>query len=302
MLSQQLAAAHQPSPRLVPLPPSLSPSPVIAHGQGTPLALPPPSPALSEMGFPAFDDSPSTLQDSTFNFAQHHQFEDPPEESPTLASSVAEERADLAPLDPPPSLGADYHLPPSPTSLITSASSQMDVSLSDYSPSPSIASVRMAQLVTRLPPHRMLPAANDPSRLSVATSQSGTTSSRLSITESDEEEEGATVFGARRLSRPAPPVRRGSSPTLRTSQAGKQTPKASLDVHKGAVDSVQLKAALEVKSAQQQQSSMVKSASETSVSSWRENLDSAVRVITADEADPSVLPASDSMMRMKSIL
>ncbi|ORY92809.1 hypothetical protein BCR35DRAFT_298359 [Leucosporidium creatinivorum] len=288
---QQQLPVHQPSPRLVPLPPSLVPSPNLSTNSSS-LALPPPSPALSDSGFSAFETSPMSMQDATFNFAQHfntlHQFDDPPEEpTPTLAQESE------APLDPPPTLLGE-HLPPSPTSFVPSLNSLASTDLSDYSPSPSIASVRMAQLVTRLPPHRMV--NDDPSRLSVATSQSTRSSLRMSVTETDGEEEG-TVWDAKRLSRPVKSATRSASAPLEQLTAAVEKEE---QVCKDAVDPAMLHTALEVEGAKSQ--GMIKSNSEGSVSSWKDNLDAAVREMSAGDVDPAIRPEADAMTRMKSLL
>lgn len=226
-----------------------------------------------------------SMQDATFNFAQHfdaqHQFDDPPEEPPALVQESE------APLDPPALLGD--HLPPSPTSFIPSLAS---TDLSDYSPSPSVASVRMAQFVTRLPPHRML-NGDDPSRLSVATSQLTRSSLRMSVTETDEEEEG-TVWDAKRLSRPA--TKPASAPLEQLMAAVDK----EAQTRKGVVDPTRLHTAVEVEGAKSQ--SMVKSSSEGSVASWKDNLDTAVREMTAGDTDPAIRPGADAMTRMKSLL
>lgn len=236
-----------------------------------------------------------SMQDATFNFAQHihaqDQFDDPPEE----ATAVALAQESEAPLDPPRSSLLGDNLPPSPTSFVPSLNSLASADLSDYSPSPSIASVRMAQLVTRLPPHRML-NGDDPSRLSVATSQSTRSSLRMCVTETDEEEEG-TVWDAKRLSKPIKPATRSASAPLEQATAAE---KKENQGRKEAIDPAELHIALELEGAKPQR--MVKSSSEGSVASWKDNLDAAVREMTAGDVDPAIRPEADAMTRMKSIL
>ncbi|GAA6062836.1 hypothetical protein JCM10212_002474 [Sporobolomyces blumeae] len=127
--------------------------------------VPPPSPALSDSGFSTFVDSPATVHSPLFNYAQHQHFDD---------EAVTPEVPDAGPFDEPrpPSFLAietDLDRPPRVGSppLLASPSTNTET-FSDCSPSPSIASVRMAKLAPV--PHRRIARPPEASRLSVASS------------------------------------------------------------------------------------------------------------------------------------
>jgi hypothetical protein len=229
------------------------------------------------------------MQSPTFNFAQHHQFDDMPDDE------ASPERETTTSLNPRPSV-LSSQLPRSSSSLIDG--------FSDYSPSPSVASVRMAQLVTRLPSRRTVSVAGASSRLSIDTNQSSTTSGDT-VDDIEQEEEG-TVWDARLLKQP----QRMATPHFSTrvigpvgGGAGKGAQQESAEGGaKVAVDAFRL----EVSSAAEETGkgrAMPTSASNDSVASWRGNLDAAVREMSpGDDTDPALRPEVDAMMRMKSIL
>lgn len=282
-------STQQASPRLSPLPALLANGGSLSKTRGSPLTLPPPSPALSDTGgFAAFD--PSPMPASGFNFDRHfalgsegNQSDDPEEQT-----SPSKRETELADLNPPPNHHSDA-FPPSPSSLMASTSSQID-GLSDYSPSPSVASVRMAQLVTRMPARRAL---EEPLRLSVA--QSMSSSLRLSVVDTDEEEEG-TVWDAKRLSRPARPVPVRGATTDLFPVAIKQTAEDCQDSSVVAVPPPAVGTSIH------KEDILVKSSSDGSGSSLRGGRDAVLREMAAEEMDPAISPAADAMGRMKSIL
>lgn len=273
--------------------------------------LPPPSPSLSESGFSTFVPSPATVHSPIFNFAAHHHFDDEPytpepsqeerfddyneRHSPRLAIST-----NVDELGPP--RMASPPLPASP--------SNNTETFSDCSPSPSIASVRMAK-VALIPHRRMVHPSHDASRLSAASSMlSG------SIVENDQEDDDrfqdsekeewnekgkdrsafvedlprgvASLFGQTK----------GYSDGENSSRSdGAKTPVPlpsaqlrRLEVPPEPV--TRTTPPLTIKKSESQQS-------ELSSESWKEDLDAAVKHL---ESDPNLKPDADAMQRMKSIL
>ena len=271
------------SPRLSPLPGSLGVSTASNSTRAPSLAMPLPSPALSDGGgFAAFD--PSPLPAAGFNFDRHFaqtfvadQFDDPEEQGPSVP--VTTDELDLHP----PNLRSDP-LPASPSSLIASTSSQVD-GFSDYSPSPSVGSVRIAQLVTRMPARRALEP--EPSRLSVATSLSG-------AAETDEEEEGI-VWDVRRLSKPTRPIPVRKTTTELFAKAGKPAEVISRSLTCASPAS-------EESTPPPAPATVVNSLSGDSVAAASSSETVARYNSSSEESDPSITPAEDAMGRMKNIL
>ncbi|KAK4046781.1 hypothetical protein OIO90_006447 [Microbotryomycetes sp. JL221] len=210
-----------------------------------------------------------------------HQFDDPDE---------LESAAPLATFSPEPARNSttpSETWPTSPRSMVASMSSQPE--LSDYSPSPSIASVRMAQLVkgfaaTKTGIVQARQAAigfgrdkDTLARVSIVTDRSAGTNS-LHLASVDEDE-----------------LSTDSKDHSRASQVVEMT-KATQSVANSTQSLDPLLHEINRKHG------LPKSSSAESVASWRENLDAAVKEMAATGADTTAGSEDDVMIRMRSIL
>ncbi|GAA5934132.1 hypothetical protein JCM1841_006839 [Sporobolomyces salmonicolor] len=269
--------------------------------------IPPPSPGMSDGGFSQFD-SPATLHSPVFNFAAHHphEFDDESFADPREPEGEEEEHdvvrltVDDLPAFPP-RMGSPPP-PPSPTSM------SVNDGYSDYSPSPSIGSVRMATVASV--PHRRTAGQARNARLSV-------TSSVLSASVEDaKEEKDQTVWDAQALVRQSFVDRLpqdiaailatanqealpGRAPEEEEDSQAKTPPERPTTPI--APPHLQKIKPLAMKK-EEPPAKVPKSGSkesELSAGSWRDNLDAAVKHI---ETDPALRPEADAMQRMKSIL
>ncbi|KAI5474198.1 hypothetical protein MNV49_003972, partial [Pseudohyphozyma bogoriensis] len=313
--------------RRAPLPPRLSPDPSFKgyRAGSAPTSLkellsdrqkhspiPPPSPALSFMssddGFSTFD-SPATLHSSTFHFQQHFD-ENLDADSPAFDEDDSTEVM--------PAFIAETQLPPSPKSL-TSGGAPSD---HEFSPSPSLASVRTAK-ITQVPLSRGTSGG-------VRTLADIAASRRQSFETAESGDEEAAVVGRSLESHEtvfdvtAMENRLGERP---------QTPLRPVLVTRVSVDEVEKKAAAAAKEKSKAKevdvpvnnnnddasspapASPVKAVpvptlhrratsdgSQGSSSSWKAELDKAVVSLGGAEADPRLRPEVDAMSRMNSIL
>ncbi|GAA5903682.1 hypothetical protein JCM5296_002117 [Sporobolomyces johnsonii] len=268
--------------------------------------IPPPSPGMSDGGFSQFD-SPVTLHSPVFNFAAHHphEFDDEPFADPP-EPEVEEEEHDVVRLTVddlplfPPRMGSPPP-PPSPTNM------SVNDGYSDYSPSPSIGSVRMATVASV--PHRRTAGQARNSRLSV-------TSSVVSASVEDADEgKDQTVWDAQALVRQsfvdrlpqdiAAILATANQEALPAKAPDEEDPQAKTPPGRPttpvARPRVQEIKPLVMKK-EEPPAKVLKSGSkesELSAGSWRDNLDAAVKHI---ETDPAMRPEADAMQRMKSIL
>ncbi|GAA5909921.1 uncharacterized protein JCM6883_003134 [Sporobolomyces salmoneus] len=305
---------------------------LLKERRNTASPLPPPSPGLSESGFSTFVDSPATIHSPIFNFAHHHQFDDEPstpeqhrdrfdEGDSSFDSSHNTPPPPPLPLPnhPPPRLGITTDLddrlaePRSPQ--LPASPSNNTENFSDCSPSPSIASVRMAKVA--LVPHRRNFAPYDHSRLSAASSMlSGSIAANdLEEREQEEEEEEDDRFrdsareewteGALEQSSFVEDLPKDlakiMSARYQPTEDGTKTPVPTFSSNGGRLPTLQVPRRVSPPPAQVP-TKMQKSdsqESELSNESWKEDLDAAVKHL---ESDPNLKPDADAMQRMKSIL
>ncbi|GAA5881970.1 hypothetical protein JCM16303_003488 [Sporobolomyces ruberrimus] len=279
--------------------------------------LPPPSPALSDSGFSTFADSPATVHSPIFNFAAHHPFDDEPF-TPEQRHQFDDYNSSppSAPLPPaPPRLGIatnldDIRPPPRIASPPLPASpSNNTENFSDCSPSPSIASVRMAKVA--LIPHRRNFTPHDASRLSAASSMlSGSLVANDETEEEEDEDDDRFKDSARE---------EWTETALEQSSFVEDLPRdlakimsdrdlASMDGSKTPVPPPssgrlpRLAGPRKVSPPPPPPPKILKSDSQNSDlsnESWKEDLDAAVKHL---ESDPNLKPDADAMQRMKSIL
>ncbi|GAA5993757.1 hypothetical protein JCM5350_008225 [Sporobolomyces pararoseus] len=297
---------------------------LLKERRNTASPLPPPSPALSDSGFSTFVDSPGTIHSPIFNFAQHHFVDEPctPEQRQTDQFEDDEpsfdSNNDTTPSPPqPPRLGITTDLdefvePPrigSPP--IPASPSNNTETFSDCSPSPSIASVRMAK-VAKIP-HRRNYVPQDHSRLSAASSMlSG--SIVANDQDEDEEEEEEDRFqdstreewteGAIGQSSFVEDLPKDLAKIMasRDQSDGAKTPVPQFSSGRLPLLEVPCKVSPSPVPLLAGPSPIQKSdshQSDLSDESWKEDLDAAVKHL---ESDPNLKPDADAMQRMKSIL
>ncbi|GAA6010813.1 hypothetical protein JCM11491_002958 [Sporobolomyces phaffii] len=280
--------------------------------------LPPPSPALSDSGFSTFVDSPATVHSPIFNFAAHHHpFDDEPftpeqpddrfddfhaTPSPPRASSRAPPRLGITT-----DFDEDLGPPRIASPPLPASPSNNTETFSDCSPSPSIASVRMAKVA--LVPHRRNFAPYDHSRLSAASSMlSGSIAANdreLDDDDNDDDDDDDDRFrdsvreewteGALEQSSfvedlprdLAKMMRDGTKTPVPPAASNRQLPHLEVPRRSSPPSPV-----TKIEKSDSQQSDL-------SNESWKEDLDAAVKHL---ESDPNLKPDADAMQRMKSIL
>ncbi|GAA5959936.1 hypothetical protein JCM3765_000651 [Sporobolomyces pararoseus] len=286
--------------------------------------LPPPSPALSDSGFSTFVDSPGTIHSPIFNFAQHHFVDEPCTPEQRQTDQFDDDENSLDPTTPsppqPPRLGIttdldEYVEPPRiGASPIPASPSNNTETFSDCSPSPSIASVRMAK-VAKIP-HRRNYVPQDHSRLSAASSMlSGSIVANDQEEEEEAEEdrfqdsvreewtEGAIGQSSFVEDLPKDLAKIMASRDQSSSIDGAKTPVPQFSSGRLPLLEVPRKvsppspAPLPVAPAKIEKSDSHQS--DLSNESWKEDLDAAVKHL---ESDPNLKPDADAMKRMKSIL
>ncbi|GAA6002529.1 hypothetical protein JCM10207_001164 [Rhodosporidiobolus poonsookiae] len=254
--------------------------------------IPPPSPALSD--FSTWD-SPAPIHSPTFHFEAHHPFMDEAvspdpnmsdEVDGTVVFDVLRQENDQ-PLPPLPSRVATPPVPHSPTSFNDGLSIQ-SLTITDGfsdctpSPSPSIGSVRIAQ-VAKIP--------GRPSRLSISTSSIVSES-----VEDAPEDDGPPVWDERALAR--------TSFVERLPQDLAAILQASAEVEQSVEKALpdELPEPPAPVPPKKDETTLPKSASkESNLSgeSWRANLDAATQQLAVD---PAIKPEVAAMQRLTSIL
>ncbi|GAA5928427.1 uncharacterized protein JCM15063_003876 [Sporobolomyces koalae] len=274
--------------------------------------LPPASPALSDSGFSTFVDSPGTIHSPIFNFAAHHQFDD----EPFTPEATQRDQFDELASPSPPRLGISTHpddlappriaSPPLPASPSTNTEN-----FSDYSPSPSIASVRMAKVAVI--PHRrnLRQLPHDASRLSAASSALSESIAEDDLDSNDDGDGDNEQFqDSTREEWTRDALERSScvddlprdlakllASNSRVSAAQNHEGSRTIAPGESAKDS-----RLEPPHITVAPLKIVKSDSQQSVlsdESWKDDLDAVVKHL---ESDPNLKPDADAMQRMKSIL